>query len=200
MRHRTASLALAVGAAAAAATACHSAARALSPTGELALGTWGGANAGVIVTDTLTHVHIGCTFGDIPGRVKLDANGRFTLDGTYVLRAYPVYVGPTLPAQFSGVLDGKALTISVAVHDTTTGKVVSLGPATVEFGKDPQLGPCPICSVPGARMRGAPPPAVAGRALLPMEPPYGVLRVWMTITPHAEFRLLYSRGSEAAPL
>ncbi|MEA3245642.1 MAG: hypothetical protein U9Q74_05745 [Gemmatimonadota bacterium] len=153
MRRLDARLAVAALAAGLAAVACHPGDRALSPTGELAIGTWGGANAGVIVTDTLTHVHIGCTFGDIPGRVKPDANGRFTLDGTYVLRAYPIYVGPTLPAQFSGVLNGSTLTISVAVNDTTTGKVVSLGPATVVFGKDPQLGPCPICTVPGSRMR-----------------------------------------------
>ena len=40
--------------------------------GRLAIGTWGGDSTGVIVTDSVTHVHIGCTFGDIPGRVALD--------------------------------------------------------------------------------------------------------------------------------
>lgn len=33
--------------------------------GLLPLGEWGGDNAGVIATDSLTHVHVGCTFGDI---------------------------------------------------------------------------------------------------------------------------------------
>ncbi len=113
---------------------------------ELALGTWGGDNAGVIVTDTATHVHIGCTFGDIKGRVSLDASGRFALDGTYVLRAYPIFIGPELPAQFSGVVDGNRLTLAVAVNDTVSGKVVSLGPVSVTFGKTPDMGPCPICS------------------------------------------------------
>jgi hypothetical protein len=121
--------------------------------GVVAAGTWGGENAGAVVTDTIAHIHIGCTFGDIKGRIALDANGRFTVDGSYVLRAYPVYVGPELPAQFSGVVSGKELTIAVAVNDTVQKKVVSLGPVTVKLGTDPRMGPCPICTVPGMRMR-----------------------------------------------
>ena len=128
----------------------------VSPLTRLAIGTWGGQGAGVIVNDTLTHVHVGCTFGDIPGRVALDADGRFTVDGNFVLRAYPVYIGPTLPASFSGHVEGNTLTLAVAVNDTVAKKVVSLGPVTVTLGKDPQLGPCPICLVPGMRRTAAP--------------------------------------------
>jgi hypothetical protein len=41
---------------------------ALSPSdGFVALGTWGGDNTGMIVTDSAAHVHVGCTFGDMPG-------------------------------------------------------------------------------------------------------------------------------------
>ena len=116
--------------------------------GRLALGTWGGDNAGVIVTDSAVHVHIGCTFGDLPGDIQLDASGRFTLDGTYVLRAYPIQVGPPLPAQFSGRVAGSRLTLAIAVNDTVEHKVVALGPVTVVYGKQPQMGPCPICRAP----------------------------------------------------
>ena len=130
---------------------CYDSEVVVGPGGKVALGTWGGENAGVIVTDSVSHVHVGCTFGDIPGRITLDASGRFTLDGTYVLRAYPVYVGPTLPAQFSGVVEGKRMTIAVAVNDTTQGKVVSLGPVTVTFDTEPKMGPCPICTVKSMR-------------------------------------------------
>lgn len=118
---------------------------------QLNLGTWGGDNAGAIVTDTIAHIHIGCTFGDIKGRIPLGTDGRFTIDGKYVLRAYPVYVGPELPAQFSGVVSGNTLTLAVAVNDTVQKKLVSLGPVTVTFGTDPRMGPCPICTVPGMR-------------------------------------------------
>src|SRR5688500_18155949 len=82
---------------------------------ELAIGIWGGDNAGVIVDDTIAHVHIGCTFGNFGGPVNLDASGRFTVAGSYVLRAYPVLVGPSHPAQFSGLVQNNKLTLYVTV-------------------------------------------------------------------------------------
>lgn len=118
--------------------------------GTLAVGEWGGENAGVIVTDSVSHVHIGCTFGDMPPEIQLDASGRFTVDGSYVLRAYPIQLGPELPAQFSGRVTGRILTLAVAVNDTVEKKVVSLGPITVAYGRTANLGPCPICRVPKA--------------------------------------------------
>jgi hypothetical protein len=116
--------------------------------GILAVGTWGGDNSGVIVTDSAVHVHVGCTFGDMPGNIQLDAEGRFTIDGSYVLRAYPVQIGPSLPAQFSGRVAGSTLTLAIAVDDTVEGKVVALGPVTVVYGREPEMGPCPICRAP----------------------------------------------------
>jgi len=135
----------------------------------LAIGTWGGTEAGVLVTDTLTHVHVGCTYGDIRGRVTLDADGRFTRGGTYVLRAYPVAIGPTMPAVFSGRVLGQTLTISVAVRDTIAMTDVSFGPVTVRLGTEPTMANCPICRVPGDRSsaRGQPstaPAAATARA------------------------------------
>lgn len=119
--------------------------------GLLAIGTWGGNEAGVLVGDTLTHVHIGCTFGDLRGRVTLDADGRFTRTGSYVLRAYPVQVGPAMPATFTGRVSGQTLTISVAVRDTIEKKDVAFGPSSVRLGTEPTMANCPICRVPGDR-------------------------------------------------
>jgi hypothetical protein len=116
--------------------------------GILAVGTWGVDNSGVIVTDSAVHVHVGCTFGDMPGNIQLDAEGRFTIDGSYVLRAYPIQIGPSLPAQFSGRVAGRTLTLAIAVHDTVERTVVALGPITVVYGHEPELGPCPICRAP----------------------------------------------------
>jgi hypothetical protein len=120
--------------------------------GRLALGTWGGDSAGVIVNDTLTHVHIGCTYGDIPGRITLDAEGRFTRTGSYLLRAYPVAQGPTLPAQFVGRVLGSTLTITVTITDTINNQVVVRGPSISQLGVPPRMANCPICRVPGDRM------------------------------------------------
>ena len=118
---------------------------------QIALGTWGGDGAGVIATDSLTHVHIGCSFGDVVGRVVLDAEGRFNVSGSYMLRAYPIAVGPMVPAQFFGRVQGSTLTIAVAVNDTVEKKLVALGPVSVRFDRQPKLGPCPICTVPRRR-------------------------------------------------
>jgi len=115
----------------------------------LALGTWGGNNVALIATDSLTHVHVGCTFGDFPGGVTLDASGHFAVDGSYMLHAYPITVGPSMPAQLSGQVVGGTLTFAVAVNDTVAKQVVSLGPGTVVFGQEPIMGVCPLCRVPG---------------------------------------------------
>ena len=58
----------------------------------LAEGTWGGDNTGVIIDEMIAHVHIGCTFGDFPAPVLLDADSRFNVTGQYLLRAYPVAI------------------------------------------------------------------------------------------------------------
>jgi len=138
--------------AAASVAGCDAAKSVLSPPGGLlALGTWGGDNTGVIATDSLTHVHVGCTYGDMPGRLALDSTGRFDVAGSFLLRAYPVAVGPSLPARFAGRVVGSTITLTVTVNDTVEKKSVVLGPVTAVFGQEPRLGPCPICRVPGRR-------------------------------------------------
>jgi hypothetical protein len=119
---------------------------------ELAAGTWGGDNAGVIVSDRAAHVHIGCTLGDFAAPIALDENSRFSVAGEYLLRAYPVATGPRLPAQFAGVLRGNELTMTVAVNDTVEKTVRALGPVTVVLGRTPKMGPCPICKDPAEPM------------------------------------------------
>src|ERR1035437_2295844 len=143
--------------------ACGSQRPFVPPAGDhLAAGTWGGDNAGVIVSDSDMHVHIGCTYGDVTGRVPLDSTGRFTVTGSYMLRAYPIQVGPTMPAQFAGHVSGGTLVLTVTVHDTVAHSDTVLGPATVVFGKTPSMGPCPICRTPADRKahadKASPPP------------------------------------------
>ena len=124
--------------------ACSSTTSAAPPDGLLPLGTWGGENAGMIVGDTAMHLHVGCTFGDVSGRVQLN-NGSFDVNGSYMLHAYPIAVGPTVPARFTGTVVGKSATITVTVNDTVAHQTVTEGPVIVILGETPQLGPCPIC-------------------------------------------------------
>lgn len=119
------------------------------PADQLAVGRWGAKDHGVIVTADRVHIHMGCTKGDFPGPIQLDAEGRFQVAGKYVLRAYPIQ-GEDLPAQVSGVVSGRTLTLSVAVNDTVLKRVTSLGPVIVTLGVEPQMRNCPICVEPRA--------------------------------------------------
>lgn len=118
------------------------------PDGLLPLGTWGGENAGMIVGDTAMHLHVGCTFGDVSGRIAVGTNGAFDVQGSYTLRAFPIVVGPSVPARFVGKVEGAKTTVTVTVNDTVEKKTVVLGPFIVTLGVDPKMGPCPICRRP----------------------------------------------------
>jgi len=131
--------------------------------GNLPVGTWGGENAGLIVNDTIAHVHVACTLGNFPAPVTVDENGRFNVTGSYVLRAYPVFVGPYHPAQFAGQISGSRLTLTVTVSDTVEKKTVTVGPVTVTFKQEPRMGPCPICRKPGDMAPSAVPSIASGR-------------------------------------
>jgi|SRR6266567_5876770 len=116
--------------------------------GYLALGTWGGDSAAMIVGDTAMHIHILCTYGDVSGRIAVAGNGQFDVSGSYMLRAYPIAVGPSVPARFTGRLDLASVTVTVTVDDTVQKKTVILGPVVVTYGREPRLIPCPICRRP----------------------------------------------------
>jgi hypothetical protein len=107
------------------------------------VGTWGGDNAGLIVNNTDVHVHIGCTLGDAVGPIRTDANGRFEATGTYNVDAYPVDRGIVHPARFVGQIRGETMTLTVSLTDITR----VLGPVTLIHGKEPKMGPCPICRI-----------------------------------------------------
>ena len=106
-------------------------------------GTWGGDNAGMIVTGNDVHVHIACTLGTAVGPIHPDVNGRFEATGIYNVDAYPVDRGITHPARFSGRIVGNKMTMTVSLTDT--GQL--LGPVTMVYGEEPRMGPCPICRV-----------------------------------------------------
>lgn len=115
---------------------------------QLADGTWGGDTTAVIVSSSRTHIHVGCTLGEMPALVALDDRGWFAVDGSYILRAYPVQLGPELPARFAGRVVGRTVTLTIAVNDTVTKTAVMIGPVTATLGVTPSMRNCPICRVP----------------------------------------------------
>ena len=116
--------------------------------GSLPLGIWGSDSAALIVGDTAMHIHIKCTFGDVSGRIPLAADGSFDVAGSYMLRAYPIAIGPSVPARFVGRVRGADVTVTVTVNDTVEHKTVVLGPVSATYGIEAKLWPCPICRRP----------------------------------------------------
>src|SRR5882724_13578873 len=108
------------------------------------LGTWGGENAVLMALDTTAHVHIGCTAGDTKRAIVTDDQGRFDVPGLYNITLYPVARGPDHSARFTGSVDGRVMTLTVTLTDTA----VTLGPVQLVFGREPRMGPCPICRKP----------------------------------------------------
>lgn len=118
----------------------------VKPPDDSVAGTWGGENAGLIADDTSAHVHIGCTYGNISQEIVLDPSGRFDVPGKQNITAHPVDLGVMHPARFSGRVVGGSMTLTMALTDTT----VTLGPVRLTYGKEPRMGPCPICRRTGA--------------------------------------------------
>ena len=114
-----------------------------APIGDIT-GTWGGVDAGLIATDSTTHVHIGCTKGDVTSIIHADSGGHFDVPGLYNVNAYPVDLGILHPARFAGQITGRTMVLTVTLTDTTR----TLGPVTLTYGRTPQMGMCPICRVP----------------------------------------------------
>ena len=104
-------------------------------------GTWGGENAALIADDTSAHVHIGCTYGNISQAIIPDALGRFDVPGVQNITAHPVDRGILHPARFIGRVTGGQMSLTVTLTDTA----VTLGPVQLAQGKEPRMGPCPIC-------------------------------------------------------
>jgi hypothetical protein len=104
-------------------------------------GTWGGENAGLIATDTVAHVHIGCTLGYAKKPIVIKEDGSFEATGTYNVDAYPIDRGIIHPARFSGRISGRTMTLTVVLTDD--GR--KIGPVSLVLGKEPVMGPCPIC-------------------------------------------------------
>ena len=129
---------------AAALAACHRYDSILLPGDHLAFGEWGGDHADLVASGSATNVSIGCTFGQFPGNIPLDGNGRFSVNGTWNLSIGPIRLDGNLPAQLSGQVTGDVLTFAVAVNDTIAKQVSSLGPATVVFGRRGTSTICPV--------------------------------------------------------
>lgn len=87
----------------------------------VAAGMWGGQNVQLDVTEGGARLRFSCAQGKIERPLTLDAEGRFSAQGTFVAGA----MGPTREddppksrtAVYSGVVRDKVMTLSVTVTD-----------------------------------------------------------------------------------
>jgi hypothetical protein len=119
--------------------ACGTAGR--PPLDRVPAGTWGGEDAGLIVSAEAAHAHVGCTNGDVAGEIALDASGEFDVPATYDVDAFPVDRGIRHPARLRGRTDGRTLTFTVRLTDT--GQTLTSG--ELVLGREPRMLSCPIC-------------------------------------------------------
>ncbi len=89
------------------------------------LGNWGGAHAGMVVSDTGAEIEYDCAAGRITAPLLLDSHGNFDLPGLYI-RTGPGPVPandsltPRFPARYTGHTNGKTMTFTVRGDSVTT--------------------------------------------------------------------------------
>jgi hypothetical protein len=116
----------------------------LAPATQLTAGEWGGNHADVVVADTTISVLLGCASGQFNGAATLGDDGRFAMNGMWNISVGPIQLDSNMPAQLSGQVTGNTLTFAIAVNDTVTKAILSLGPATVVLGAQSVGMICPL--------------------------------------------------------
>jgi hypothetical protein len=105
------------------------------PTGE-----WGGPHARLDVQVEGAHLELDCAHGTIEGAIALGRGGRFRAEGRLQREGGPAMAQDEdegRPAQYSGVLKGGVLTLTVLTEDR-----LELGPFKLELGARAELVKC----------------------------------------------------------
>ncbi len=93
------------------------------------LGSWGGAAAGLEVTETGATAKFSCGRGIISQPLILDREDRFDVPATHFIEIGPASISH--PARYTGRADGNRMTLTVMLLDT--GQV--FGPFNLVFGR-----------------------------------------------------------------
>ena len=108
----------------------------------MAPGVWGGDHAALTVIETGAHLELDCASGDISGRLSAGGDGRFSVEGVFVVEhAGPVRSDETperKPARFSGRVEGGTMSLDVTLVESNT----SVGRFALELGRAPGVKKC----------------------------------------------------------
>ena len=107
----------------------------------IAAGPWGGPHANLTVTPEGFALEFDCAAGSAKGPRVIDRNGRFKLYGTYVSQSgSPSVPAETHPAEYSGSVKGKLMTLEVKLTDSKQ----SIGIYKLVLGQLQRLNKCPV--------------------------------------------------------
>lgn len=113
---------------------------ALSTSGTIVTGAWGGVHAGLALTADSGTISYDCAHGALAGPVRLDNAGGFSVVGVHVREhGGPVRIGEvpdSIPARYVGQVDGDRMVLRVFAGPDT------LGPFTLQRGTPPLLVRC----------------------------------------------------------
>ena len=119
----------------------------------IADGSWGGPHVNLTVRREGFSVDFDCAAGSAKGPTTVDRKGRFKLYGTYVSQpGSPSVLRQTHPAEYSGSVRGKLMTLDVKLTDTKQ----SVGTYKLVLGQRQRLNKCPA----GRPPEPEPPPFV----------------------------------------
>ena len=105
-------------------------------------GVWGGQGVAVRIGGSGAEIELNCARGAIDGPVRLDAEGRFDVAGTFERgRPGPIRMGEAPkaePARYRGTRSGQ--TLSFEVIPSSTGK--PMGPFSAKLGGSSRIHGC----------------------------------------------------------
>ena len=111
------------------------------PPDRVVVGEWGGDHAMLSVHDTNASVEFDCAHGSIDEALILDDDGRFDAPGRYVREhGGPAREGEpedSQPARYTGSVDGRSMTLTVALEDGH-----AIGPFALALGQPSRLFKC----------------------------------------------------------
>jgi hypothetical protein len=84
---------------------------------DVPAGSWGGRGIEVVVAPEMTRFQFDCAHGRFNGAFQLDASGRFSRQGVFILEGGPTSPGPevTQDAVYRGRLEGDTMSVEVTV-------------------------------------------------------------------------------------
>jgi hypothetical protein len=111
-----------------------------SPVRRVPVGEWGGPHARLDVQVEGARLELDCAHGTIDGAMVLGRGGRFRAKGRLQREAGPAMAEDEAegrPAEFTGMLKGSVLTLTILTEDR-----LELGPFKLELGARAELVKC----------------------------------------------------------